>query len=107
MATIHALKVDNKWLSALWSRKKTSEVRKNDRNFLVGDYLVMEAVDNDAGNGWRECEFVAQIRHIITHDEFPEGIAPGYCVLSINKVKDEERRALAAIFHKEKQQVYS
>lgn len=36
---IHQLKIDSKYFEDVVSGKKTFEVRKNDRNFMVGDFI--------------------------------------------------------------------
>lgn len=38
---IHQLKIDSEYFDDVASGKKTFEVRKNDRNFLVGDFLAL------------------------------------------------------------------
>lgn len=48
---IHALKTLPEYFEAVWENKKTFELRKNDRDFKVGDYLafnewLVEEIDN-------------------------------------------------------------
>lgn len=45
--TTHTLKVLIKYADAIMDGTKTFEVRKNDRNFKVGDKIVFEVVVNE------------------------------------------------------------
>ena len=38
--TIHTLKIETEFFKAVKERRKTFEIRKNDRNFQVGDILI-------------------------------------------------------------------
>lgn len=42
---IHELKIDPEYFSAVRSGKKRFELRRNDRNFQVGDYLALNEYD--------------------------------------------------------------
>ena len=42
---IHSLKTEPKYFEAVLSGKKTFELRKNDRDFRVGDYLALNEWD--------------------------------------------------------------
>ncbi|HBD0694848.1 TPA: DUF3850 domain-containing protein, partial [Enterococcus faecalis] len=39
---IHTLKIETEFFKAVKERRKTFEIRKNDRNFQVGDILILE-----------------------------------------------------------------
>lgn len=39
---IHKLKIDSKYFDAVRKGFKTFEIRKNDRNFEVGDKLILQ-----------------------------------------------------------------
>lgn len=45
--TTHRLKVFIKYADAIMNGTKTFEIRKNDRNFKVGDKIVFEVVSNE------------------------------------------------------------
>ena len=48
--TIHELKINDSFFEAVCSGAKPFEIRKNDRNFKVGDVLVLrEITPNHAG----------------------------------------------------------
>ena len=44
---IHALKIQPKYFDAVRSEVKTFELRKNDRDFRVGDFLALNEWDDD------------------------------------------------------------
>lgn len=83
--TEHELKTVAPYFEAVKSGAKTFEVRKDDRNFQVGDTLVLREWLNDygaSGGGYFTCRVC---RHTITYKlaggQF--GIADGYCVLGL------------------------
>lgn len=43
---IHALKTEPQFFEAVIDGSKTFEVRKNDRDFRVGDYLALNELDD-------------------------------------------------------------
>lgn len=47
---IHQLKCDSKFFEDVASGKKTFEVRKNDRDFFVGDFLALNELTPHVGN---------------------------------------------------------
>lgn len=83
----HWLKVQEKYWGALWHNCKRCEIRKHDRDYKVGDYIVIESPKDPT----KEREFIARITHILTDSDFPDGLKPGYSALSISRVMDNER----------------
>lgn len=84
---VHVLAIASQFFQAVVSGAKKAEVRKLDRQFKVGDFLCLHEVCPIKGNlgdkfrTGKRC--VVQVTHILTRDEFPEGLAKGYCVLSM------------------------
>ena len=74
----HRLKINPKWFDLVISGKKRAEVRKNDRLFESGDTVTLREFDVDCTGRTVEIE----ITHVLYHDDFPEGLKPGYCVFS-------------------------
>lgn len=75
----HILKIEARWLDRLITGQKTCEIRKNDRDFQVGDKIDFEPIGTDV------C-FAPQ-HHQITHVlHSVEGLQDGYVVLSIKKI---------------------
>ncbi|MFB8726134.1 DUF3850 domain-containing protein [Enterococcus casseliflavus] len=44
----HNLKIDKQFFSAILNNLKTFEIRYNDRNFQVGDFITLEEVTEDS-----------------------------------------------------------
>lgn len=77
----HELKIYPKYFEDVTSGKKTFEVRKNDRNFQVGDILTLKEWDNIKYSGK---EIRARVAYML-NDKFI-GVMPGYVVLGIELV---------------------
>ncbi len=93
---VHHLKVKNQWLVPLERRKKTCELRKNDRDFRVDDYIILKPIDKYDG-AWQNCDIVAKVTHVLHHEDFPFGLTDGYCILSISKLsKGPEKERVVA-----------
>jgi hypothetical protein len=97
MSRTHELKCWPSFFAGIWDKSKTFEVRKNDRDFMVGDLLVLmewnpafhETGEGDGvheGMTGRECRRV--VTYVLRGGEF--GIAPGHCVLGL-ALPDAER----------------
>lgn len=89
--TTHTLKIEKRWLDRIRAGEKTCEIRYNDRDFQVGDFLeFMYYVDPneprcDATHyqGDYALDLNAyEITHVL---HFPEGLKEGYVALSIQK----------------------
>ena len=77
----HTLKTVEPHFQNLLQGKKTFEIRYNeDRDFNVGDVLYLEEYP---GVGELRLVLRTYITHILTAEEFPEGLKPGYVILSI------------------------
>jgi len=48
----HYLKIKPEYLDAVLDRRKPFEIRYNDRNYQVGDVLVLQEYDKDAYTGF-------------------------------------------------------
>lgn len=85
--TTHTLKVLIKYADAIVNGTKTFEIRKNDRNFKVGDKIVFEVVANEGYDVRAAARHplngaVYRIGYIL--DDF-EGLAQKYVALAISK----------------------
>lgn len=65
---------------------KTAEIRKNDRDYKAGDYLVMRPVSSN-GEYASDGDITAEVLHVLT--DFPEGLQEGYCLLSLRVVRSQ------------------
>ena len=63
---------------------KTFEIRKNDRNYKVGDWLLLKEWDGQKYTGRTLKRYVA---YVFYGDEFNEayGIKPGHCVMALKR----------------------
>lgn len=79
---VHALKIIPEYYEAVKSGKKPFEVRKNDRDFKVGDILALNEFEPDrAGTGeYSGRAVIARISYVLTNSEYCK---PGYVVLGL------------------------
>lgn len=77
---IHELKKWPEFFDAVWRQEKLFEVRKDDRNFQVGEYLMLQRFDPETGDFTGD-ELMTKITYKLSGGQF--GIEPGYCVLGI------------------------
>lgn len=79
---IHELKVWKQFYPDVASKLKQFEIRQNDRNFKPGDTMILQEWDPElekyTGN---RCD--ASVDYVLYHEDFPQGIQKGYCVMSI------------------------
>ncbi len=78
--TIHYMKINPEFFEAVRDGKKRFEVRRLDRNYKIGDrLLLMECVPLSSHCTGRE--FLTEpLKYIL--EDFPAGLQPGYGVLS-------------------------
>lgn len=76
--TRHELKIAPRFFEDVAHYAKRAEVRKNDRDYKVGDTYILREWDGTAYTGR---EAAIEISYILTAEDFPEGIKEGYCVL--------------------------
>jgi len=79
----HELKCDARWFDAVWRREKTHELRRADRPYRMGDELRLIEMDDGKPTGR---VLSCGVGHILTHEDFPAGLQPGYAVLSLTGV---------------------
>jgi len=80
---IHDIKILNTYAYDIYLNRKSFEVRKNDRDYKVGDILRYQVVTKE-GEPLKEHPLngtVSEIAYIL--DDFPSGLQPGYVVLGI------------------------
>ena len=86
MSTLHTVRSWAHFFDAIVAGKKTHDLRKDDRNFQVGDVLRLERYDNIAGQLTGEWALV-DVTYITNRNApcaFSSSVLePGYCILSI------------------------
>lgn len=76
----HQLKTWPAYFDAVWSKRKRFEIRKNDRNYQVGDELVLREYDPETDR-YLGREVVARVTYRLPGGRL--GIDPDYCVMSL------------------------
>lgn len=76
---IHELKILPKYFQKVISKEKKFEIRKFDRDFHVGDMLILKEYDE---KGYTGAQCICKITYILEGGEY--GLEKGYCVLSID-----------------------
>lgn len=85
--TRHVLKVDFRYANAILNGKKSFEVRKNDRNFMVGDEIVFKVLIDKGSYAGAEAAYplngiVYRIDYVLNNFE---GLAQKYVAFSISR----------------------
>lgn len=81
-AMIHQLKTEENFFDDVTTGKKPFEVRKNDRDFMVGDYLALnevETTDGIAKETGRCC--IVKVSYILNDERF---VKNGMVILGID-----------------------
>lgn len=78
MTITHHLKISDMYFQPVYDRLKMFEFRKNDRDFQVGDILILEEWNRNAGYTGRFCK--REISYILAH--YPK-IDPEFVILSL------------------------
>jgi hypothetical protein len=89
----HILEIYSKFYNRIEDGEKTFEVRKNDRDFQVGDTLTL-ICQQEGKPGEPQTDITPSMIVEITYimhggDEFG-AITPGFCVLGIKPYKDRK-----------------
>ncbi|WP_329804995.1 DUF3850 domain-containing protein [Flavobacterium facile] len=72
---IHNLKIKEEYAKAYFNGLKQWEIRKNDRDFKVGDIIEFNVIDKDI-------IYRREIIYLLEGGQF--GIEKGYCILSLS-----------------------
>lgn len=90
---IHQLKQASIYFEDVTSGRKTFEVRKNDRNFKVGDYLGLNELNPDGKETGRSALF--RVTYVLNN---PEYCKEGYVILGIQPCTLSMVHGVAPIF---------
>lgn len=80
---IHDLKILPQYFKEVVSGEKKFEIRKDDRNFSVGDIIDLREFDNNHYTG-----NIYSVKITYKFDGGSYGIEDGYCVLSIEPIQN-------------------
>ena len=78
---IHELKILPQWFADVKSGKKNFEIRRNDRDFKVGDLLCLKEYEKGRYTG---NEVTRQIEYIYKGDG-TYGLSEDFCILGMKK----------------------
>lgn len=76
----HDIKAWPEYFEPVWTGKKTAELRRNDREYRVGDKVVLHEYE-PMTRSYTGRAVHAIISHIVGDGEW---LAPGYAMLSLN-----------------------
>lgn len=85
---MHELKTWIQYFTEVWNKNKPFEVRKNDRNYEVGDTLKLLEYDHE-NNIFTGRYIFASISYILHGGAF--GVESGFCVLGLQDVSNYEK----------------
>ena len=77
----HELKILPEYFDAVATHKKTFEIRKNDRNFHVGDKLILKEWYHGRCTGREVERWVSYIYH----GDGTFGLSDGYCIMGLKR----------------------
>ena len=75
----HSLKIKSEHYINIINGTKTAEIRCNDRNYQVGDILILNEIDEHSNFTGNSCQVV--VTHILDDSEY---FKTGYVMLSIS-----------------------
>lgn len=76
MSKTHDIKTVNPFFTDVWEGRKTFELRNNDRNFNVGDTVILSEWDVDRWT-YANRKIVCNITYIL---KGYKGVEEGYCI---------------------------
>ena len=79
---VHKLKLHKQFMLADWNGEKQFEIRKNDRDYRLGDVIVFTVVDD---HGDYVSSLLDNKQYVITHVLSGWGLEPGYVALGIKE----------------------
>lgn len=77
---VHELKILPKYFEKVIKMEKKFEIRKDDRNFKVGDFLKLKEFNGEYTG--RDC--VVEVTYKMNGGEY--GLEKGFCVMSIERM---------------------
>lgn len=80
---IHYLKTVQPYFRDAWLGLKTFEVRRNDRNYQTGDYLVLQEYDAERAMLTGE-EITVEVKYLLRDEQFCK---EGFVVMGIDAFK--------------------
>lgn len=85
----HELKILPRWFEDVKSGKKNFEIRRSDRNFKVGDTLLLKEYEH---GGYTGREIKRTIQYIYKGDG-AYGLSEEFCILGLKTMKGEDTKS--------------
>ncbi|WP_047888555.1 DUF3850 domain-containing protein [Rhodococcus sp. ARP2] len=86
--TIHTLKLDPQWFDRVANGTKRVEIRRADRDYQIGDQLVMREIESTMlCDRYTEREVTVDVTHVLY---IVPGLSEGYVALSISNPRVQE-----------------
>lgn len=99
----HELKCWPEFFHPLRRGAKPFELRKNDRDYQVGDYLLIREFDPMYGGNYTGRKEYRKVVYALTHEQAPDGLKEGFAILVLRPVNEDEIEPIdAALWNKHK-----
>lgn len=82
--TEHKLKIKSEHFSDVINKTKTAEIRYNDRNYQVGDILILNEIDENGVFTGNNC--VVIVTHVLDDNQY---LQTGYVMLSFHMLNSD------------------
>lgn len=79
----HSIYIQKQYFDKVLSKEKTFELRKNDRDYKIGDTLILKEIDDHDLNTGRKIK--VEITYILNGPIY--GLDDGFCVMAIKNVR--------------------
>lgn len=89
---IHELKINPEYFKSVISGAKPFEIRRNDRNFKVGDFVALNEFDDKSGYTGESALY--EITYVMTSTEY---VKEGFAVLGIKRCYIERESVFARL----------
>lgn len=86
MPKTHELKIWPSHFEEIKDRRKTFEIRFNDRDFAVGDTLILRECSPDTWKGYTGKKIKTNVTGILHGGRF--GLDPNYCIMSLGDINE-------------------
>ena len=97
----HELKTWPEFFASLLSGEKTFELRKNDRDFRIGDQLHLREWSPETKT-YSGREIIKGVRYMLSHRDGAGcaadfGLAPGYVILALSELPSEGNKGASDV----------